>query len=48
MERVTLLRGRSPRGQRVACQWRDGAGELHIAELTAAQSWPYLQRPAKA
>lgn len=27
---------------RVALQWHDGAGELHVEVLSPAQSWPYL------
>ncbi|HQW87892.1 MAG TPA: hypothetical protein PLH93_11920 [Flavobacteriales bacterium] len=46
MERVTPVRDGRTRGSRVACHWRDGAGELHIAELSAAQSWPFLHGPA--
>ncbi|MBK6626185.1 MAG: hypothetical protein IPJ87_17970 [Flavobacteriales bacterium] len=46
MERVMLVRERRSRARRVACQWRDGAGELHIAELSAAQSWTFLHGPA--
>ena len=33
-------RGRKPRTMQL--QWYDGAGELQYAELTPAQSWPYL------
>lgn len=47
IERVTPVRERRSRVRRVACQWRDGAGELHIAELSAAQSWPFLHGPAR-
>lgn len=31
----------------VSFQWQDGAGELHIAELSHAQSWPYLHDQEK-
>ncbi|MBK8498674.1 MAG: hypothetical protein IPL52_07620 [Flavobacteriales bacterium] len=41
-ELLVRLRGRLART--VALQWRDGAGELHYERLTAAQSWPFLQR----
>lgn len=30
------------RKRTVSFQWQDGAGELHFAELSHAQSWPYL------
>ncbi|MCC6576012.1 MAG: hypothetical protein IT228_01615 [Flavobacteriales bacterium] len=46
-ERVVPVRGGRLRARRVSCQWRDGAGELHVAELTAAQSWPFLHRPTR-
>ncbi|HMR27912.1 MAG TPA: hypothetical protein PKE21_10575 [Flavobacteriales bacterium] len=45
---MTRLRGGRSRARRVALQWRDGAGELHIAELSAAQSWPFLRRTVMA
>lgn len=33
---------RQDKADRVALQWRDGAGELHVEVLSPAQSWPYL------
>ncbi len=40
-----LVPKRMPRGRKaktVQLQWYDGAGELQYAELSPAQSWPYL------
>lgn len=42
-ELLVAVRGaQRGRRDRVALQWRDGAGELHIEVLSPAQSWPYL------
>lgn len=42
-ELLVALPGRNgAKPERVALQWHDGAGELHVATLTPAQSWPYL------
>lgn len=36
-----VARGRKPHTMQL--QWYDGAGELQYAELSPAQSWPYLR-----
>ena len=42
-ELLVAVRGaQRGRRDRVALQWRDGAGELHFEVLSPAQSWPYL------
>lgn len=41
-ELLVVLREPRRKPERVAFQWRDGAGELQIAVLSPAQSWPYL------
>ena len=34
---------RGRRDRTIALQWHDGAGELHVEVLSAAQSWPFLK-----
>lgn len=41
-ELLVALREPRKKATRVALQWRDGAGELHVEVLSPAQSWPYL------
>jgi hypothetical protein len=41
-ELVVPLRPRTRNHRRIALEWRDGAGELHMVALSEAQSWPYL------
>jgi hypothetical protein len=43
-ELLVPLRPRTRNHQRIALEWRDGAGELHMVALSEAQSWPYLNQ----
>jgi hypothetical protein len=42
-ELLVCMPARGRRERTIALQWHDGAGELHVEVLSAAQSWPFLK-----
>lgn len=42
-ELLVCMPARQRQPRTIALQWHDGAGELHIEVLSAAQSWPFLK-----